>query len=551
MIRLCQIAVLLGIAGISVVGAAQNSATAPVVPEGVSAGAVVRSTGAERVSVSVHRATQQDLDEPLNINNLQGYALISEQRTVTLPAGRATIRFEGVSPGMVAVSAAVTGLPGGTVQKNRDYNLLTPASLVDGTLGNRVTLRRTIRATGETREESAIIRSASAQALVLETPTGVEALRCSGLPETLRFNRLPDGLTDSPILSVETDSPAATTATVTLTYLSSDFDWKADYVAIIPGEGRDRMTMFGWMTVGNGNALAFDNVTLTGVVGDVNYEEAANTEARDPWADRLSLSCYPLGTTSTVFAPPPPPPPPSPAPTGYYGGAEDIVVTGSRIAREQNMSAISVVTAEQERLGNLHLFRVPFTTALAARNQKQVAFMSRNDIPFTREYRIDTDIGNAGDYDEEDGPPAFNLRLKFRNDRRSNLGLPLSRGSVALYQEDGTRVGLAGIIRTQDAAEGQEFMFDMGPSQDIFLTSREEDSGDRTEAVFTASNATNSPVTVTVRFTGDTTEDSDWRLISHGGGRVVDERNEDNWTRIWTVTLPANGTRTIRFREVD
>ena len=413
-----------------------------------------------------------------------------------------------------------------------------------------MTLRRTIRATGEVREENAIIRSASSQALVLETPTGVEALRCSGLPETLAFNRMPDGLTDRPVLSVETDSPTATTATVTLTYLSSDFDWKADYVAIIPGTGRDRMTMFGWMTVGNGNALAFDNVTLTGVVGDVNHDEPDGHVIEDDAVGRLWLSCYPLGTTGRPGQVPSPPlPAPPPAPTADYADYADIVVTGSRRVEIQNMSAISVVTAEQERLGNLHLFRVPFATALAARNQKQVAFMARNDIPFTREYRIDTDIGSAGDYDEEDGPPAFNLRFKFRNDRRSNLGLPLSRGSVALYQEDGTRVGLAGIIRMQDAAEGQEFTLDVGPSQDVFLTSRKHTEGALEIAEYTATNATNSPVTVTVRFSGDTTEDSGWRQMPRGSGRIVNEHNDGDWTRIWTVTIPANGTRTIRFRE--
>ncbi len=81
----------------------------------------------------------------------RGFAMISETRTVTLPPGRSTLRFEGVAEGMVAVSAIVTGLPGGTIEKNRNADLLSPAALLDGTLGNRVRITRTNPATGKRR----------------------------------------------------------------------------------------------------------------------------------------------------------------------------------------------------------------------------------------------------------------------------------------------------------------------------------------------------------------------------------------------------------------
>src|SRR3546814_1037257 len=85
---------------------------------------------------------------------------------------------------MIAVSAVVTGLPGGVVQKNRNAALLSPAALLDGTLGNRVNIRRTHPATGKVTEEEAIIRSGPDNAVVLQTADGFEGLRCSGLPET-------------------------------------------------------------------------------------------------------------------------------------------------------------------------------------------------------------------------------------------------------------------------------------------------------------------------------------------------------------------------------
>ncbi len=44
---------------------------------------------------------------------------------------------------------------------------------------------------------------------MLEINGKLEALGCSGLPERLVFDSIPDGLTDTPTLSVRTDAPRA------------------------------------------------------------------------------------------------------------------------------------------------------------------------------------------------------------------------------------------------------------------------------------------------------------------------------------------------------
>ena len=98
-----------------------------------------------------------------NLGWLNGYALISETRRVTLPAGETELRFEGVAGGIVPQSAIVTGLPEGVIERNRDAYLLSPATLLDRSLGQRVHLRRTSRATGAVREQEAIVRTGAAR----------------------------------------------------------------------------------------------------------------------------------------------------------------------------------------------------------------------------------------------------------------------------------------------------------------------------------------------------------------------------------------------------
>jgi hypothetical protein len=48
------------------------------------------------------------------------------------------------------------------------------------------------------------VRSSAAGGVVLETPDGIEALRCTGVPETIVYDGVPDGLSAKPTLSVRT-----------------------------------------------------------------------------------------------------------------------------------------------------------------------------------------------------------------------------------------------------------------------------------------------------------------------------------------------------------
>src|SRR5690349_9011135 len=166
---------------------------------------IVTSAAPDRVAVTVYRDPNRGLS-PFNLEWLGGYALVSEVRHVRLPAGESELRFEGVTSGIVPQSAIVTGLGPAVLEKNRDARLLSPGSLLDASLGERVTLRRTSRATGKTEVQDAIVRATN-DGVVIQTAAGIEALRCTGLPETLVESQVPVGLSAKPTLSVRIRSP--------------------------------------------------------------------------------------------------------------------------------------------------------------------------------------------------------------------------------------------------------------------------------------------------------------------------------------------------------
>ena len=145
----------------------------------------VAAEAPSELAVTVYRAPNRQQGS-INLDNLEGFALISETRVVRLPAGESRLRFEGVADGIEAQSAIVTGLPEGIIEKNRDARVLSPAALVAAALGKSVELVRTDRKTGKTERVLGTILS-DAGGVLFQTAEGVEALRCSGLPERFDF----------------------------------------------------------------------------------------------------------------------------------------------------------------------------------------------------------------------------------------------------------------------------------------------------------------------------------------------------------------------------
>ena len=158
-------------------------------------GVTEAASPASDVSVTIYRAASRN-GESLDLDGLDGFALITETRTISLPAGASRLRFEDVADGIQPATAIITGLPSGLLEKNHDARVLSPAELVTATIGKNVWLVRTNPKTGESNKVPGSILS-DAEGVVFKSADGLEALRCSGLPEAFQF--------DSPLEGADTD----------------------------------------------------------------------------------------------------------------------------------------------------------------------------------------------------------------------------------------------------------------------------------------------------------------------------------------------------------
>ena len=496
---------------------------------------VTVSAKIDDAAVTVYRAPSRG-GGPIDPNWPQGFAFITETRTVTLPAGTSVLRFEGVAEGLLPETAVVSGLPDGVIEKNRDARLLSPAGLVDAYLKRSVTVRRTNIATGKTVEQDAVIQSGPNGGVILQTAGGVEALACSGLPERMLYRQVPKDLSAKPTLSVLVESKAARTVTVQLLYLAEGFDWAANYVADRGADGKT-LGLTGWITVANGGVTSFPGAQLNVIAGRLNKNYSPPLPRSTPGP--LVLKCWPMDITSTH-------PlwelPPIIEFDEQYDGAmaEELMVTANR-ADVRRMKAMALpapppppppapISAPAEDLGDLKFYRIPFRVDVSAKGQKQVALLAKDKVAVEQLY--------AGALYANENPQPLMLRLRVQNRESDGLGLALPAGTAAVFESIGGRRLLVGEAPIGDKAKDERVDYDIGPSpavriRSVVLTETNPDYR-RWQVTLTNARPFDVEVEMLIPFTLDPAPEG-W------------ERRGSNW--VWRVRVPANDKVEQPFRQ--
>jgi hypothetical protein len=491
--------------------------------------APVTSPAPESVAVTIYRAPNRAAKAGMSLGWLQGYALVTETRKVRIPAGIATIRFEGVAARILPETAILTGLPEGVREKNLDAELLSGRTLYERNLNRPVTIRRRIG--DRLVEEPAVIRSGASGAAIIQTREGVFAANCGPVRDTLVYDQVPVGLSAKPTLSVETDSTAEREVTLTLSYLAWGMDWQANYVATMRPDGKSA-DLFAWITLANGDITGFADAATSVVAGKI--ESPDQPERRGSGAGDVSFRCYPDWITPAARQAPDMrmrdvsdapvafmPPPPAPAP---MMAREEIVVSGARMAK-------------QEELGDLKLYRVPDRTTVAAMSQKQVALLDRKSVKLDVVYRNRTFNGAIGE--------PLRLVLRAQNKEAEGLGLALPAGPVAVFEAQGGERLLSGEGAIEDKAVGEEVEVELAAATQVsaVLTDGKKAKGKKrrgwTEHVLTVSNAN----PFAIRYEAELYVSPE-RTLERPSRKLGRKNGRD----LWRVEVPANSSRALTYR---
>lgn len=428
---------------------------------------------------------------------VDGIALVTETREVDLPVGSSTIVFKRIAESIVPQTAKLLELPGDLIESNFDYNLISPATLIESSIGKTVRVIRNDKHSGRNVEDTAIIRSGP-DGVVLDLGDRIEALGCSGLNETIIFNEVPESLIADPSLSAKINVKRAGRYRLRLSYLATGLDWSADYVAQLQPDGHS-MDLLGWITLSNHLSTSFPNASVKVVAGNLTIDEKTSSRSKST-TPMIRGRCWPLNTSfavtyimastaiRTVAMPPPP---------EIRSRLEEIIVTAQK--QEATLS----------ELGDYKLYSLPERTTLAANQTKQVLFLNKRNVNFERVYRFALEPGDSS-INNGDNVTNGAITLKVENKLQKGLGIPLPMGTIATFDIDAAGNAIfAGDQWVRDVAINSKTEVITGEALDVSASTRIVNKRDiqrwwsayqETELEVRVSNAKTVPARIEIEF---------------------------------------------------
>jgi hypothetical protein len=444
------------------------------------------------IPAGVLAADAADREISLTIYN-KNLALIEHVRPISAPAGRQRIEFAGVSAQIVPQTVSFIAPNVDLIEQNFDYDLLTPAKLMDKAIGTKVRLVRVNPATGAETTEVAEVLS-TVEGVVLRIGTRIEVLREDNLPTRVIFDKLPENLRARPTLSVLVNAAKPINEVARLTYLSRGLNWNADYVAVFD-ESKSETSMQGWITLNNYSGTSFTNARAQLVAGDVNL---VNSEEQwwQVWQQRRTSNQRVAGTESTG----------------------------------------------RQQLGDYYVYPIKQLTTIANNQTKQVSFLDATGVKASKGYEV-TFFG----FQSSDEPQSAEVRMRFANSKAAGLGEQLPSGVVRVYMRDARgQPQFVGEDHIGHTSAGSELALKIGDAFDVSVqptlvaTRRISKRKVEYDMSYLVRNARAAPVVVTLR------QDGLWRE-NEVLKESIKSRRTDSDSFAWDVAVPANGETTLTF----
>jgi hypothetical protein len=429
-------------------------------------------------------------------------ALVKDVRKVVLEAGTNRLALRDVSARMRPETAQLRSLssPGSfdLLEQNFDFDLLTPAKLLEKYVGRTVRVVGRNFATGAETVETAQVLAASG-GVVLQIGDRIE----TGVPGRIVFDGVPPNLRDRPTLVTELHNKQPGAQTVELTYLSGGLSWQADYVAELNADD-SALDLNGWVTLTNRSGTAYPDAKLQLVAGDVNRV-------------RQELRSADMAMAKSVTA------------------------------------AASPAPLAQETLFEYHLYTLGRTTTLGDNQTKQVALLNAAGVSVRKELLL-----SGSDYYYRSGSGDIGHKLKtavyveFSNRESAHLGQPLPKGVVRVYKRDNAgNAQFVGEDHIDHTPRNEKVRLHLGDAFDVTADKKQTDFR-RREPTSNASyvfesayeivlrNAKNEAVNVTVR----EPVPGDWTMLEES----QPHEKAASGTAEWHVAIPAGAATTLKYR---
>ena len=454
-----------------------------------------RKTSAEALTTT----DKDQVDLAVTVYN-SNIALVRDVRQIHLSAGVFPLKFEevaaSINPATVHFRSLTEPAKLNVVEQNYEYDLLDPQKLLQKYVGREVTLVRSEKDAGSTKwiETKALLLSDNngpVWKIGNEIVTGMGA-------DSYRFPELPGNLYSRPTLVWTLDNRGANAQKVEASYLTNNISWSADYVLTVTRDEK-AADLDGWVTLNNNSGVAYDNAKLQLVAGEVHQ------------------------------------------------------VTPAPMARSMNDKVMAEAAPAkqfvQEGFSEYHLYSLERRTSIQNNESKQISLLNGTGVPVEKYlmvegqayyYRNPQGIGNAI-------PQPVKVYYRFKNDQKSQLGMPLPAGTVRVYQADSKGgIQFVGEDSITHTPKDETVKIYVGNAFDVVCDRRQTDykklASDLYEMEYeiTLRNHKDSPVTVEVR----EPVGGDWEVVNSN----FKPEKLDATTIRFQIPVEKDGTATLTYR---
>ncbi|MBV6459872.1 MAG: hypothetical protein HONBIEJF_03027 [Fimbriimonadaceae bacterium] len=346
---------------------------------------------------------QEATSTALTVYN-EGYALVRETRNVNLRQGRQQIAIEDVAQMIDASSVSIASVsdPGSfsVWEQNYQYDLISPQAILAKAVGKEIVFNQVLPNGAQERIVGTLLSSPTAvintgqgpqhqwNGMVIRTRDGRILLNPTGMIEV---SSIPEGLISKPTLLWDLMAEKGGTNTIELSYLTTGMGWRANYVISLDADGK-KGDVQGWVTLTNNSGTTFKDAKLKLLAGEVFRRQAGG---------------------------------------GFGGGAGGM--------RDAMAKAESNAFAE-EQLGDYHLYTLQRPATTRNNEMKQLSLLEASRVPVTKKLIFDP-LRNFRGYRPSEGevgtgPLKPLIRIEFKNDKASQMGMPLPKGSFKVLQRD-------------------------------------------------------------------------------------------------------------------
>ena len=361
----------------------------------------------------------QDAAQPgvsLTVYN-EDLGVVKDTRKLQIDKPLSELRFTDVAKQIDPTSVHFKSLsdPAGTsvIEQNYEFDLVSADKMLDKYIDRPIDV-----ITEDGSKYTGTLLSFDGGQIVLQ---GADQLHMIQRPNNIRniaFGKLPEGLLTQPTLvwQIRTAQPGEHLAQVT--YQTHGMGWRADYNAII-NDDDTRLDLNGWVTITNQSGGSYKDATIKLIAGDVR----------------------------TVQEPEPTP----------RGGR--MMLAEAAVAADNGF--------EQKAFFEYHMYTLGRPSTVNENQIKQIKLLTAAEVPVTKRYVFEPGgrywhrrYGEKEEY-------KVNVFVEFRNDKQSNLGMPLPKGKVRVYKRDGADLEFIGEDQIDHTPKDEDLKLYVGDAFDL------------------------------------------------------------------------------------